>query len=238
MSKSESSGGQSSPAQARPTAETEKILIKTADMQLEVDQPDAVRRQALALVAREGGRPGNETKSGSGDYEQLTLTLHVPAARFVALMDGLSALGKVLSRSTQVEDLTEEFVDNGARLRSLNALEARYLALLNEAKTVKDMLAVEEKLGDVRSRNEQLTGRQRYLSQNARESRITLTLSHQSTQSTGFLAKLAKSLTGGWDLLLSLILGVAYLWPIAIGVGLIGLLVRTLRNRRQGPVGK
>src|SRR5437868_6196988 len=63
-----------------------------------------------------------------------------------------------------------------ARLRNLKATEARYLDLLGQAKTVDDVLKVEQQLSNVRGQIEQLQGRLNYLRQSADTSTITVEL--------------------------------------------------------------
>ena len=213
--------------------DAQKILIKNGHMVLQVDEVEPALQKALALARQYGGRPGNEERSGGTDQQMLTITLIVPAERFDALLQSLTALGEVNSRSVTVEDMTEEFVDNAARLKSLKRLETRYLELVSAAKKVSDMVEIESKLEEVRSRIEQMEGRQRYLSKNARESRIMLTLTHNAPKSTGFFTKLTDSLKGGWDLMVGLVLGVVYLWPLVLAAVMLVAFVRWLRRRNR-----
>lgn len=51
--------------------------------------------------------------------------------------------------------MTRQYVDQDASLRNLRAEEAQYLAIMKQANTVKDMLAVSEQLSGVRGQIEQ-----------------------------------------------------------------------------------
>jgi uncharacterized protein DUF4349 len=51
--------------------------------------------------------------------------------------------------------VTRRYVDQGASIRNLRAEEAQYLAIMQQASTVKDMLAVSEQLSGVRGQIEQ-----------------------------------------------------------------------------------
>ena len=51
--------------------------------------------------------------------------------------------------------MTKQYIDQGARLRNLQAEERQYLAILKRAATVKDTLEVSGKLDEVRSAIEQ-----------------------------------------------------------------------------------
>ena len=99
------------------------------------------------LVSSEGG--GQTATAG-------TLTIRVPAARFEEARVGIRKLGvRVESEKIQADDVTRQYVDQEASLRNLHAEEAQYLAILKQAGTVKDMLAVTEQLSGVRGQIEQ-----------------------------------------------------------------------------------
>jgi hypothetical protein len=51
--------------------------------------------------------------------------------------------------------VTRQYVDQDANLRNLHAEEVQYLAILKQARTVKDTLDVSEKLSEVRGKIEQ-----------------------------------------------------------------------------------
>src|SRR5262249_9726725 len=55
----------------------------------------------------------------------------------------------------EAQDVTRDYVDREARLRSLHAQEEQYLAILKHATTVKDTLEVVSNLDQVRSEIEQ-----------------------------------------------------------------------------------
>ena len=64
-------------------------------------------------------------------------------------MTSLESIGKVTSRRVSSEDVTEQYVDIDARLKTMIALRDRLRALLDKADNVKDVLAIEKELGRV-----------------------------------------------------------------------------------------
>jgi hypothetical protein len=80
----------------------------------------------------------------------------VPAARFEDARSEIRKLGwRVESERIETQDLTRQYLDQGANLRDLRAEEGQYLGILKQAKTVKDTLEVSEKLSAVRGQIEQ-----------------------------------------------------------------------------------
>jgi hypothetical protein len=55
----------------------------------------------------------------------------------------------------EAQDVTRQYVDQDASIRNLRAEEAQYLSIMKQANTVKDMLAVSERLSEVRGQIEQ-----------------------------------------------------------------------------------
>jgi hypothetical protein len=70
-----------------------------------------------------------------------------------------AGLGKVVARQSSSEDLTQDYVDTGSRLRHAQRVEERLVALLDRAKTVNETLAIQARLDDVQLRIETDKGR-------------------------------------------------------------------------------
>jgi hypothetical protein len=97
---------------------------------------------------------GGYVESANGGGENATsgnLTIRVPAARFEETRAAIRKLGlRVQTEKLDAQDVTRQYVDEDARIRNLKAEETQLLSILKQASTVKDMLAVSERLSDVR----------------------------------------------------------------------------------------
>ena len=108
------------------------------------------------LAERLGGYLVSSQISGSQDLPTAAITIRVPAARFEDARAEIKKLAaRVETEKTEASDVTRDYVDQDARLRNLRATEAQYLSILKRATTVKDTLAVSEKLNEVRGEIEQ-----------------------------------------------------------------------------------
>ncbi len=65
---------------------------------------------------------------------------------------------RVEQESTTSQDVTEQYTDLQARLNNAKATEKQYLALLDKAATVEDMLSIQDSLSRVRTEIEQIQG--------------------------------------------------------------------------------
>jgi len=105
------------------------------------------------------------------------IVIRVPVERFDEALVRLRQLAVAVPyETTTAKDVTEEYVDLEAQLSNLLATEAQYLALLEKAETVEEMLKVQKELSNVRGEIEQIEGRMKYLEQTSETSLIAVDL--------------------------------------------------------------
>jgi hypothetical protein len=162
----------------QPQQPFERLVIKTADLSLQVASTREAETSVRALVAKLDGYVVTVQTSGSDENMSSTITFRVPAQRFDEALSGVQGLAqKVLSRNVSGEDVTEEFVDLESRVKNLEATRDRLLEFLDKANNVEEALAVNQSLSQVQGEIEQIKGRQQYLRQRAALSTITVALS-------------------------------------------------------------
>ena len=169
------SGAVANPAPG--TSDGTRLIIRTANLSLEVESSSAAEASIRASAAANQGYVVSVETSGATGYEYTIITIRVPADRFDTVLGGVEGLAsRVLSRSISGQDVTEEFVDLESRLRNLEATRTRLLDLLERANRVEDALNVNNALTDVQGQIEVITGRMQYLRQSAAMSTITAQL--------------------------------------------------------------
>lgn len=154
------------------------MIIRTGQAEVTVDSLEVAIRKVEELAGRVGGFVGNSSvQSGEGQRRQATLQLKVPAGRYAQALSGLAGIGKLVSSTTEAQDVGEEYVDVTARMSNARRLEERLLALLAmRTGKLQDVLAVEQELARVREEIERFDGRQRYLRANVAVSTLSVTL--------------------------------------------------------------
>ncbi len=133
------------------------------------------------LVDASGGFVTNSHSGRTyGDQREGTWTIRIPVEQFDAFLANLGKVGTRVSENIESDDVTEEYVDLEARIKSTQAVESRLLKLLDE-KTGKlsDIIQAEQKLAEVRMKIEQMQGRMRFLQDRIALTTITLTLTEQ-----------------------------------------------------------
>jgi len=90
-------------------------------------------------------------------YRSANFVLRVPKNQLNAVTASLGSLGNVTSLRSDAENITARFTDMESRLSSLWIQEERLLDMLRRAEDVPDMIAIEERLSDVRYQIESIT---------------------------------------------------------------------------------
>lgn len=215
---------------ARPAVP--RMLVRTGTMRVRVRDLSAARRAAIGAAERRGGYVGNESETNAAYGSSATLTLRVPAERYAALVDTLTALGTVEERSSEIEDVTRAFADLDARTKTRLATEQRFRELLARAQNVEEVMAVERQLSDIRGEIESAQAQLRTMRDQAALSTLTLTLATAEAQAgPTFLSRLGDALRDGGALLVSFVLALVRLW----GLLLVAALVVVLWRRWIGP---
>ncbi|MEN6378758.1 MAG: DUF4349 domain-containing protein [Methanofastidiosum sp.] len=142
----------------------DRKVVKNGNANIEVENFDSSISKIKELAIKYEGYVTNsnmwisdsETKSGN-------ITVKIPEKRFEEFSDSLVQIGKIKSKETSGYDVTEEYIDLQARLKNLKNQEKRYTELLDMAKDVQDVLAIEVQLGRIRGEIESYEGRLKYL---------------------------------------------------------------------------
>src|SRR5438445_4636404 len=155
----------------------DRNLILTAKIDMRTKDPWATSDRAQAIASGLGGDVLNLTQSGSGDTRSASLTIRVPSSRFADALQQLRTLdGEVQTSGVSAQDVTDQFVDLQARLAAKQAEEQRYLAILNRANTIDEILKVDASLSNVRTQVEQLTGQINSIKQRTDYSTISMSI--------------------------------------------------------------
>lgn len=164
--------GAKEPASAKNPAApgVEQMVIFTGGLDLEVDKGEFGEKlhDAVDLAVEHGGYIGKQTDA--------SVTLRVPSSHFRSVMRQLEKLGDVLHRSVNAQDVSEQYFDLQVRLKSLLATRDRMQKFLDRAKTIDEVLRVEQELTRLNTQIDQLQGRMRFLSAQSAYSTITVSL--------------------------------------------------------------
>jgi hypothetical protein len=156
----------------------DRNLILTAKIDMRSKDPWLTSDRAQAIASGLGGDVLNLSQSGTADSRSASLTIRVPSSRFGDALQQLKSLeGEVQTSGVSAQDVTDQFVDLQARLTAKQAEEQRYIAILNRANTIDEILKVDASLGSVRTQIEQLTAQINSIKQRTDFSTISMSIS-------------------------------------------------------------
>lgn len=153
------------------------MLVYTAQLSLATFEAEAALASVEKLAKDKGGFLSKR--------ERLAITIRVPAERFSETLHAIEKLGDVLDRNVSARDVTDEFFDMEARLRSARAIHARLLELLQKADKIEESIAIEKELGRVLQEIERLEGRLKLLRDQLAYSTITASFRPKATEIVG-----------------------------------------------------
>lgn len=181
-SQSEVSLAQAGQSQTMAEAMDRKIL-RDANLTLEVSKPEEAQRKITSVAESLGGfvvtseSKQRQTAEGATQELEVNLVIRVPALQFGPALDQIRATGnRVVQEKITGQDVTEEFIDLEAHLKTQKALELQFLEIMKQAHKVEDALEVQRQIAEVRTEIEKLEGRKRFLENRASLSTITVSL--------------------------------------------------------------
>ena len=186
----------------------ERKLIKNGQLSFEVSNIIETKKLIDKTNSDFNAYPSSESQSNFDDRIQYNLVVRIPASRFDEYIEKMVKLAsKVENKNITTEDVTEQFIDTEARIKTKKELEVRYREILKQAKTVEDMLSIETQLNNMRTEIEAAEGKLNYLKSQISMSTLTITYYQLIGTDFGFGYKFSHSIRQGWDNLLMFLIG-------------------------------
>jgi len=149
------------------SAGIDRKIIYTVNLDLIVTDTEASFAEIQRLAEEMGGYVSQSNIWRQEDYPRGSMTVRVPAERLDEALEKFRALAvDVESQSRDSQDVTEEYVDLGARLENEQRTERELQELLetrSQMGKTSDILEVHRELSSVRAQIEQIQGRMTYL---------------------------------------------------------------------------
>jgi hypothetical protein len=146
----------------------ERMIIRTVNMAVIVEDTDKTLQSLNETVKSYKGYIADSRLWHENDQLLANVVLRVPAQsldEFLSKVRGMVL--KVDTENISGQDVTEEYADVQARLKNLELTEKELQVLLTEVREnrgkAEDILAVYQKLTEIRGQIEQMKGRQQFL---------------------------------------------------------------------------
>ncbi len=160
-----------------PDSSERRYIIQNASLTLEITDIEEAAESIRGLVEQMDGY------IASLNFYDLTrerrmgqISLRVPADKYSQLMLLLQEQGEVKNIEESTNDVSMEYIDLEARIANLQAQEQRIRELLEKAKEIEDILAIEKELTRIRGDLESMQGEFKYLQEKVTFSSIHVSL--------------------------------------------------------------
>jgi hypothetical protein len=231
---------------------TGRSIVYTAEESIQVADISHAVSAVEAAVDAAGGLVARSERSGGATPDAATadLRLRIPPSNFESFLDRIGKLGTVSDRTLTGDDVTEQVVDVASRVATQRASVDRVRALMAQATSLKDVVALESQLSQREADLEALLAKQNKLKDQTDLATVTVHLMTPPAKPTvvaptehrmGF----GTGLGNGWDAFTGAAVAAATVLgavlPFALALAVLGpplawLLVR-LRRSRSAPVG-
>ncbi len=208
-------------------------LVYTANLRGKVENLDNFESKILELVKKSGGYISLIEKYND---DEIFITLKVPKINFQSDLNNLKKLFiSIENERIQIEDISQQYIDLEARLKSKKESEKRYLALLQKASSVKDILEIEQALRQIREEIESYEANLRYYNNSIQYSTINVNAYIQKIKISGenFWTRFVKSISTGFNYLVSTILFIISLWPLIIIVIAVIFIIKKIKVKKK-----
>jgi hypothetical protein len=181
---------QKPPEAAAPSPAPRKIIIRTGEIEFEIQSFDSAVATATRLINDiKGGFVAtvNSEKLPNGKVRG-SMVVRLPPEHLDAfvldLRKELGKQGELKGLRIGSQDITKQYTDIESRLRAARAMEERLLQMIKSGQgQIKDLLAAEKELGVWRTRIEEMEGELRYYQNQVGLSTLTITLYEKEIRS-------------------------------------------------------
>ena len=209
------SGGSRSGLESPGEPAIERLVIKTANLQIVVDDPakamDSISKLADSMDGYVVSANLYQTHAENGaEVPQADITIRVPAERLDEALGKVKDLSDQLPRNENIssQDVTSDYTDLQSRLRNLEATESQLQEIMQSANRTEDVLNVYDKLVSIREQIEVTKGKIQYYEKSAALSAITINLIAN--------AAVQPLKIGGWE-------------PVGVAKGAVQALINTMQ---------
>jgi len=213
-------------------------IVRTANLSVVV--PVGSFGKAFADASSVPDQFGGFVETSNTGARSGSITMRIPSDRLGEALDRIRTLGRVESQTIAGKDVTANYIDLAARLRIAKARRLVLLRLMNKANSIEQTIRVQNALDDTQLQIEDLQGGINVLDDRTSFATVRLDLREQGVQAvTTHVEK--PSIPGAWQrsiagfigVIAAVVIGLGYVIPVALIVGLAWLVVTRVRRRRM-----
>jgi hypothetical protein len=234
----------------------EEKLVYKCDLSIETTEYDSTISYIKDTISKYNGIIQTEQENDSSynwyysDYVKTSgtmsdyLEVRVPSEDYSSFIDDLGGTGKIVSKTTNVENISQEYYDTSSSIEALKIEQKRLLEMMESCTEIDDMIAVEQRLSEVESELSKLTTNLKYMDTDVAYSYVNISVEEvieygkytDPVKTNTFIDRLKNTFTDTWEgflkFLENLLFLIINLIPYAILILVLMVIYRKLfRNK-------
>jgi Domain of unknown function (DUF4349)/Putative zinc-finger len=163
------------------------MIVQTASLNILATNYDDASAAIEKLAAAHGGYVEKlDAKAQTGSARELTASLRIPTKQLDGFLADVRKLGHVEEENRSNEEVSDQYVDLQARLKSARATEQRLIELLGtRTGKLQDVLEAERELARIRSEIESMQGQSTILVHRVNYATVQVDLNEEYRQVLG-----------------------------------------------------
>lgn len=146
------------PLIGRKIIKSSNISIETTDFDYTVNEIKKRTDYIGGYIESSNSTGKRINYKGNNENRQASFRLRIPESVFEKFISDVGDLGNIINDRNSGQDITDQYFDTEARLKTLRIQEERILDILRKAERIQDILELERELSDIRYRIENYTG--------------------------------------------------------------------------------
>lgn len=155
----------------------DRLVVEESNLSLVVVDVPQSADEIVSFAQREGGFLVSSSLEKSEEYPFAEVIVRVPAAKLRSAVEYFRSLAvEVVSETLMGTDVTKEYEDLDARIKTLQATITRFEEIRAQATKVADLLEVTQRIISLQEQVDTLKGEKKFLEDSAKFSKITVYL--------------------------------------------------------------
>lgn len=241
-----SAGGSMLADTAMTAEDTDRKLVRTADVTVRSTAFDQDVQSVQTLLAEVGGYVENLYQYGDSQNDQertMSLSMRVPSGKLDQFLTGMGGIGRMTNRSESTQDMTVQYADNEARLQTLRDKMTRLNELMAKAENVSDLVEIESAIADTQYQIDSYETSQRSIDRRVDMSAVSVTVVEETTAQSAAAddMSLSERIKAGFDasikglvkFLRNMVVFLVMALPVLVPVAVIAVVVWLIKRRRK-----
>lgn len=222
---------------------TGEKLVYTCNLTLQTLQYDSCVQEIKNNIQAFKGIIESESESDDAyrwyysDYVKksgtryLHMTIRIPSENYYEFLDTLDGKGKIISKDSYVENISRQYYETSAMIKSLEIQQDRLLEMMEKATSIEDMITIEARLSEVQYQLSLYKNQLASMDADVEYSTITIrveevmeyTEDEPVVKTNTFGDRLKNTLVETWEFFLAMLEGILFLairlLPVALVLG-------------------